>query len=89
MNGIQLHESYKLEGDEDKCETYGPATGGGHSTTGARYGLAADLVIDMTVVTPDGKVVTTNAIEAQRSLLGSSRRRHLRRHTQYDHASQP
>jgi hypothetical protein len=126
MNGIQLHGSYKLEGDEGKCEAYGPAnhtpcrryprrclrraatvgmavpvaggptacygdyvTGGGHSTTGARYGLAADLVIDMTVVAPDGKVVTANACK-HRDLLGSlRRRRHLQRHTQYDHASQP
>jgi FAD binding domain len=38
----------------------GYVTGGGHSLTGARYGLAADQVIDMTVVTPDGKLVTAN-----------------------------
>jgi FAD/FMN-containing dehydrogenase len=38
----------------------GYVTGGGHSITGARYGLAADQVIDMTVVTPDGKLVTAN-----------------------------
>jgi hypothetical protein len=39
----------------------GYVTGGGHSITGARYGLGADQVIDMTVVTPDGKVVIANA----------------------------
>jgi hypothetical protein len=39
----------------------GYVSGGGHSITGARYGLGADQVIDMTVVTPDGKVLTANA----------------------------
>lgn len=43
----------------------GYVTGGGYSVLGARYGLAADLVIDMTVVTPDGKVVTANACKNQ------------------------
>ncbi|CZR58382.1 related to isoamyl alcohol oxidase [Phialocephala subalpina] len=102
MNGIQLHESYKPQGDINNCETFGPAisfsagdnhgavygaastigmavpvagaptvcyggyvTGGGHSILGARYGLAADLVIDMTVVTPDGEVTTANACKNQ------------------------
>jgi FAD/FMN-containing dehydrogenase len=110
MNGIHFHEPYKPEGDEGKCETYGPAiifsagdthadvydvaatvgmavpvaggptacyggyvTGGGHSTTGARYGLAADLVIDITVVTLDGKVVTANAFK-HRDLFWALRR---------------
>lgn len=40
-------------------------TGGGHSQLGATYGLAADLVIDMTVVTPNGKVVMANACQNQ------------------------
>lgn len=102
MNGIQLHDSYKPDGDVCECETYGPTitfsagdnhgavyaaantigmavpvagaptvcyggyvTGGGHSILGARYGLAADLVVDMTVVTPDGKIVTANACKNQ------------------------
>ena len=38
----------------------GYVTGGGHSAMGATYGLAADLVQEITVVTPDGKVVTAN-----------------------------
>jgi FAD/FMN-containing dehydrogenase len=52
----------------------GYVTGGRHSTTGAQYGLAADLVIDMTVVTPDGKVVTANAC-THRDLFWALRRR--------------
>ena len=41
----------------------GYATGGGHSLTGARYGLAADQILEMTVVTPDGKVVVANSCQ--------------------------
>jgi FAD/FMN-containing dehydrogenase len=28
---------------------------------GARYGLVADLMLELTVVTPDGKIVMANA----------------------------
>lgn len=41
----------------------GYATGGGHSLTGARYGLAADLILELTVVTPDGRIVVANACQ--------------------------
>ncbi|KAE9363304.1 hypothetical protein N431DRAFT_433426 [Stipitochalara longipes BDJ] len=39
----------------------GYVTGAGHSILGARYGLAADLVLELTLVTPDGNVVVANA----------------------------
>jgi FAD/FMN-containing dehydrogenase len=41
----------------------GYVSGGGHSILGARYGLAADLVLELTVVTPDGKIVVANACQ--------------------------
>jgi len=41
----------------------GYVTGAGHSITGARYGLAADQVLEMTVVTPDGEVVVANSCQ--------------------------
>lgn len=41
----------------------GYITGGGHSLTGARYGLGADLILELTVVTPDGKLVVANTCE--------------------------
>jgi len=41
----------------------GYVTGGGHSVLGARHGLAADLVLELTVVTPDGKLIVANACQ--------------------------
>lgn len=41
----------------------GYMTGGGHSILGARYGLVADLILELTVVTPDGRVVIANACQ--------------------------
>jgi hypothetical protein len=38
----------------------GYITGGGHSVLSSKYGLAADAVIQMTVVTPDGKIRIAN-----------------------------
>jgi hypothetical protein len=38
----------------------GYITGGGHSPISAQYGLAADQVLEMEIVTPDGEVVTAN-----------------------------
>jgi FAD/FMN-containing dehydrogenase len=38
----------------------GYVTGGGHSLLSARFGLAADQVLEMEVVTPKGDVVTAN-----------------------------
>lgn len=38
----------------------GYVTGGGHSQLGPDYGLAADQVLEIEVVTPQGKVLTVN-----------------------------
>jgi FAD/FMN-containing dehydrogenase len=38
----------------------GYITGGGHSPLSPRYGLAADNVLEMEVVTPAGEIVTVN-----------------------------
>jgi FAD/FMN-containing dehydrogenase len=38
----------------------GYLTGAGHSLLSARYGLAADQVLEMEVVTPTGEIVTAN-----------------------------
>jgi FAD/FMN-containing dehydrogenase len=38
----------------------GYLTGGGHSILSPRYGLAADQVYEMEVVTPDGELVVAN-----------------------------
>jgi hypothetical protein len=51
-----------VTGGKDVCYG-GYVSGGGHSILGARYGLAADLILELTVVTPDGKIVVTNACQ--------------------------
>jgi FAD/FMN-containing dehydrogenase len=38
----------------------GYLTGGGHSALSATYGLAADQVLEMEVVTPGGEILTVN-----------------------------
>lgn len=43
----------------------GYLTGGGHGMLSARYGLAADQVLEMEVVTPSGDLVTANAYQNQ------------------------
>lgn len=41
----------------------GYLTGGGHSPISATYGLAADNVLEMSVVTPSGDIVAVNACQ--------------------------
>lgn len=38
----------------------GFVTGGGHSVLAPRYGLAADQVLQMEMVTPSGEIITVN-----------------------------
>ena len=38
----------------------GYLTGGGHSILSSRYGLAADNVLEMEIVTPSGDIITIN-----------------------------
>jgi hypothetical protein len=51
-----------VTGGHDVCYG-GYISGGGHSILGARYGLAADLILELTVVTPDGQIVVSNACQ--------------------------
>ena len=51
-----------VTGGHDVCYG-GYATGGGHSIFGARYGLAADLIVELTVVTPDGAITIANTCQ--------------------------
>jgi FAD/FMN-containing dehydrogenase len=43
----------------------GYVTGGGHSRLSARYGLAADQVLEMDIVTPQGEIITANECQNQ------------------------
>jgi hypothetical protein len=43
----------------------GYLTGGGHSLLSARYGLGSDQVLEMQVVTPQGRLVTANECQNQ------------------------
>lgn len=67
--GIQMQEAYAaadkhgqviVGGQGSTVGIVGYTTGGGHSPLGPRYGLAADNVLEMLVVTPGGKVITVN-----------------------------
>ncbi|KAN0104180.1 FAD-binding domain containing protein [Hyaloscypha variabilis] len=51
-----------VTGGHDVCYG-GYVTGAGHSILGARHGLAADLVLELTVVTPDGNIVIANSCQ--------------------------
>lgn len=43
----------------------GYLTGGGHSALSATYGLAADNVLEIEVVTPQGQILTVNECQNQ------------------------
>ncbi|OAQ66836.2 FAD binding domain-containing protein [Pochonia chlamydosporia 170] len=67
--GIQMQEAYAaadkhgqviVGGQGSTVGIVGYITGGGHSPLGPMYGLAADNVLEMLVVTPGGKVITVN-----------------------------
>ncbi|UNI19290.1 hypothetical protein JDV02_005483 [Purpureocillium takamizusanense] len=67
--GIQLNEAYAaadehrqavVGGQGSTVGIVGYVTGGGHSSLGPRYGMAADSVLEMLVVTPGGKIVAIN-----------------------------
>ena len=47
-------------GDDAGVGLGGYLTGGGHSPISGQYGLAADNVLEMEVVTPSGDLVTLN-----------------------------
>ncbi|KAL5046747.1 hypothetical protein BDW71DRAFT_207232 [Aspergillus fruticulosus] len=70
--GVQAYEIYKVAhehglmvvGGEGQA-TGGYILGGGHSPLSSIYGLAADQVLSMEVVTPDGRFVTASFEENQ------------------------
>jgi FAD/FMN-containing dehydrogenase len=43
----------------------GYLTGGGHSALSSTYGLAADQVLEMEIVTPGGNILTVNECQNQ------------------------
>ena len=54
------HNQTVVGGGAKSVAVGGYITGGGHSSLSSRCGLAADNVLEMTVVTPNGMVVTAN-----------------------------
>ncbi|KAL2017376.1 hypothetical protein VTK56DRAFT_2256 [Thermocarpiscus australiensis] len=67
--GVQMIELYTaldainqtvVGGGGKTVSVGGYLTGGGHGLLSARYGLAADQVLEMEVVTPTGDIVTAN-----------------------------
>jgi FAD/FMN-containing dehydrogenase len=67
--GMQMWDLYSALGPLNQTVVGGGAktvsvggyvTGGGHSLLSARFGLAADQVLEMEVVTPKGDVVVAN-----------------------------
>lgn len=43
----------------------GYLTGGGHGPLGSKYGLGVDSVLEMSLVTPEGEIITANACQDQ------------------------
>jgi hypothetical protein len=68
MDGFTLanqHQHMILFGGAPTLSPSGYALGGGHSIISAKYGLAADNILEANVVKPDGKLVTANANQNQ------------------------
>ncbi|GKT42657.1 FAD-linked oxidoreductase patO [Colletotrichum spaethianum] len=61
------HGQVVVGGTAESVSVGGYVTGGGHSLLAPRFGLAADNVLQMEVVTPSGEILTLN--EAQNSAL--------------------
>jgi len=54
-----------LTGGEATVGYGGYMTGGGHSPLGAIYGMAADQVLELEIVTPGGEIVVANECKNQ------------------------
>ena len=54
------HDSIVVGGDDPDVGIGGYLTGGGHSPLSGQFGLAADNVLELKVVTPAGDVLTLN-----------------------------
>lgn len=59
------HNQTVVGGGGKTVSAAGYISGGGHSVLAPRYGLAADNVLEMQVVTPAGKIVTVNQDQNQ------------------------
>jgi FAD/FMN-containing dehydrogenase len=64
-----MYEVYKAAAEHNTAVVGGAAktvgvggyiSGGGHGMLGPNYGLGADNVLQMEVVTPEGKILTVN-----------------------------
>ena len=54
------HNSMIIGGQDPDVGIGGYITGGGHSPISAQYGLAADNILELDVVTPSGDIKTLN-----------------------------
>lgn len=54
-----------LSGGQHGVGYGGFATGAGHSALGATYGMAADRVLEMEIVSPAGNILTINECQNQ------------------------
>lgn len=54
------HDRILVGGMDPNVGIGGYITGGGHSPISGQYGLAADQVLQMEMVTPDGELVIAN-----------------------------
>ena len=54
-----------LSGGQHGVGYGGYATGGGHSALGPTYGMAADQVLEMEIVSPGGDILTINECQNQ------------------------
>ena len=54
------HDSTVIGGDDAEVGIGGYLTGGGHSPLSGQYGLAADNVLELEVVTPSGDITILN-----------------------------
>ncbi|KAL3492087.1 hypothetical protein BJX62DRAFT_236521 [Aspergillus germanicus] len=57
------HDTLAVGGENTDVGVVGWATGGGHGLATGQYGMGADNIIEATVVTLDGKIITANACQ--------------------------
>lgn len=57
---LDAYKQTVVGGGSKTVSAGGYISGGGHSILSPRYGMAADQVIEMEVVTPDGKIQKVN-----------------------------
>ena len=65
VNATALVDRTVVTGGSPTVSIGGYLTGGGHGVLSPRYGLAADQVLEMEVVTPAGAIATANACQNQ------------------------